>query len=65
MLIYDQVPVSTLEEIKIEVSEISGAKQDSESGEIKWEFTIDPNESKRFSLKYLVKYPKNRNLIIE
>ncbi len=65
MLVYDQVPVSTLEEIKIEVSEISGAKQDSESGEIKWEFTIDPNESKRFRLKYLVKYPKNRNLIIE
>ena len=65
MLIFDQVPVSTLEEIKIEVSELSGAKYDTEKGEIKWEFTIEPNENKRFKLKYLVKYPKNRNLIIE
>lgn len=65
MVIFDQVPVSTLEEIKIEVSEISGAKQDAESGKIKWEVTIEPNESRRFSLKYLVKYPKNRNLTIE
>lgn len=65
MLIYDQVPVSTLEEIKVDVLEISGAKQDAESGEIKWEFTIDPNENKTFSLKYLIKYPKSRNLIIE
>jgi len=65
MLIFDQVPVSTLEEIKIEVSELSGAKYDTEKGEIKWEFLIEPNENKRFKLKYLVKYPKNRNLIIE
>ena len=65
MLIYDQVPVSTLEEIKIEVLENSGAKQNAQSGEIKWEFTIAPYESKRFSLKYLVKYPKNKNLMIE
>jgi len=65
VLIFDQVPVSTLEEIKIEVSELSGAKYDTEKGEIKWEFTIEPNKNKRFKLKYLVKYPKHRNLIIE
>ncbi len=65
MLIFDQVPVSTLEEIKIEVSEMSGAKYDPVKGEIKWEFTIEPNEKKRFELKYLVKYPKYKNLRIE
>jgi hypothetical protein len=65
MLIFDQVPVSTLEEIKVEVSEISGAKQNMETGEIKWEFSIDPNQTKIFELKYAVKYPKNRTLIIE
>lgn len=65
MLIFDQVPVSTLEEIKVEISEISGAKHNLETGEIKWDFSIDPNETKKFELKYTVKYPKNRNLIIE
>ena len=65
MVIYDQVPVSTNDEIKIEVSEISGAKKTPESGEIKWEFTIAPNESKSFILRYLVKYPKNKTIILE
>jgi len=65
MLIFDQVPVSTLDEIKIEVSEISNAKYDTEKGELKWEFTIEPKEKKNFKLKYLVKYPKYKNLIIE
>jgi hypothetical protein len=65
MLLFDQVPVSTLEEIKVEVSEISGAKQNVETGEIKWDFSIEPNQTKRFELKYAVKYPKNRTLIIE
>ncbi len=65
MIIFDQVPVSTLEEIKVDVLEISGAKHNIETGEIKWDFSINPNELKKFELKYSVKYPKNRNLIIE
>tara|TARA_R110001606_G_scaffold152205_1_gene292900 strand:- start:4371 stop:6236 length:1866 start_codon:yes stop_codon:yes gene_type:complete len=65
MLIFDQVPVSTLEEIKVDIFEISGAKHNIETGEIKWDFSIEPNENKKFELKYSVKYPKNRNLIIE
>lgn len=65
MLIFDQVPVSTSEEIKVEVSEISGAKHNLETGEIKWDFSIEPNVNKKFELIYSVKYPKNRNLIIE
>jgi Domain of unknown function (DUF4139)/N-terminal domain of unknown function (DUF4140) len=65
MLIYDQVPVSSLEEIKVEVLELSRAKHNKETGEIKWEFSIEPNNNKSFELKYSVKYPKFRNLIIE
>ena len=65
MLLFDQIPVSTLEEIKIEFSEISGAKHNIQTGEIKWEFVVEPNENKKFKLKYIVKYPKNRNLVIE
>jgi len=65
MLVFDQVPVSTLEEIKVEILKISGAKHNQETGEIKWDFSIEPNENKIFELNYSVKYPKYRNLIIE
>jgi uncharacterized protein (TIGR02231 family) len=65
VLIFDQVPVSTLEEIKVAIFETSGGKHNTESGEIKWDFSIEPNESKKFELKYSVKYPKDRNLILE
>jgi hypothetical protein len=65
MLIFDQVPVSTLEEIKVDIFELSGAKHNIETGEIKWGISIEPNENKKFELKYSIKYPKNRNLIIE
>lgn len=65
MLIFDQVPVSTLEEIKVDILETSGANHNLETGEIKWNFSIESNQNKKFELKYSVKYPKNRNLIIE
>lgn len=65
MIILDQVPVSTTEEIEVSVQNISGAKRNSETGEIKWEFDLKPNDKKEFELKYSVKYPKNRNLIVE
>lgn len=65
MLIIDQIPVSTLEEIKVDIVEISGAKHDVETGDIKWDFEIEPNETKSFELNYSIKYPKNRNLILD
>ena len=65
MIILDQVPVSTIEEIEVNVQNISNAKQNTETGEIKWEFELKPNDKKEFELKYSVKYPKYRNLIVE
>lgn len=65
MMVIDQVPVSTLEEIEIELQKTSGAKLNIETGEIKWEFSLEPMEKKEFELKYSVKYPKYQNLIVE
>lgn len=53
MLVYDQVPVSTLEEIKVIISESSGAKHNTNTGEIKWTFSLEPNNSKRLELNIL------------
>jgi hypothetical protein len=65
MIVLDQVPVSTAEDIEVSVFNISGAKHEPETGEIKWKFTINPGEKKELDLKYSVKYPKSGNLIIE
>lgn len=65
MILLDQVPIPTLEEIELEVQKISGAKHNKETGKIKWEFSLEPGDKKDFELKYSVKYPKSRNLNIE
>ena len=65
MVVLDQTPVSRLEEIEVNIQNISGGKLNKESGEVKWEFTLKPMEKKEFDLKYSVKYPKSRNLTIE
>lgn len=46
MLLVDQVPLSTLEEIEVSVKNISGGKHNSETGQIKWEFALKPSETK-------------------
>lgn len=65
MIVLDQVPVSTFDDIEVNVHEISGAKYDKETGELKWEFELNSNEESDFKLKYSVKFPKYRNLIVE
>jgi uncharacterized protein (TIGR02231 family) len=65
MIVLDQVPVSTSDDIEVNVLEITSAKHDLETGEIKWEFTLSPLDKKELNLKYSVKYPKYRNLLIE
>jgi len=65
MIVLDQVPVSQLEEIEVEIQKISGANQNKEQGEIKWEFSLEPSKKKELELRYSVKYPKSRRLIIE
>lgn len=65
MILIDQVPVSTLDEIEVNVLEQTGAKYNTESGMIKWEFKLKPSDKKELKLRYLVKYPKYRRLVIE
>ena len=65
MVILDQVPVSKREEIEVDIQDKSGADQNKENGEIKWEFTLKPSEEKNLDLKYSVKYPKYKRLVLE
>jgi len=65
MVLLDQVPVSTSEEIEVEVQQISGAKRNHETGELRWEFSLAPSAKQDLELKYTVKYPKSKSLIVE
>lgn len=61
----DQVPVSTREEIEVEVLKTSGAKHNRESGQITWQLELKPGQTEDVELKYSVEYPKSRVLYIE
>ena len=63
--ISDQIPISTLEEIKIDMNETNTGKLNKETGEILWKFELPASTSKNLKLGYSVKYPKNRNVILD
>lgn len=65
LVVLDQVPVSTNSEIEVNVQQSSGVKPSVDTGELKWEFVLQPGEKKELELLYSVRYPKNRVLYIE
>ena len=65
LVLLDQVPVPVLEEIELDVKDLSGGRRNKETGEIRWEINLDPNENKKVDLRYSLKYPKHRDLVFD
>ncbi len=65
LMVSDQVPVSTLEEIEVTTEELSGGVFNKETGEIKWIIDLPASSQKEIILRYSTKYPKSRKLFIE
>jgi hypothetical protein len=63
--IEDQFPISKTDDIKVDLIEESGAKIDKTTGKLLWDIKMAPNEKKTINLRYSVKYPNGRPLIIE
>lgn len=63
--LYDQVPVSTNDEISVRAENISGGEYNPNTGEVKWKLKLNPSESKTLNLKYIVKSPKEKKLYVE
>ncbi len=61
----DQVPVSTSSDIQVDVIELSNGKQNKTTGEVTWKLTLNPNEQRELIIKYNVKYPKSKRLVVE
>ena len=64
-VLLDQIPVSTMEEIEVVPENLSGGTLNKDNGQVKWKFTLKPSAKNELELKYKVKYPKERTLIIE
>jgi hypothetical protein len=65
MVLLDQVPVPTIEELELDIKDLSGGKRNEETGEIKWMLKLKPKESKEVDLKYSLKYPKYQSIILD
>jgi hypothetical protein len=63
--IEDQIPVAKLSDIKIEQTEAIGAAVDEVTGNVKWSLNLQPDESRKLTLQYTVRYPKDRKLLVE
>jgi hypothetical protein len=65
IVLYDQIPVSTMNEIEVTAETLSNGSLNRETGEVKWKITLPPAQKNEIELKYKVKYPKNRTLPVE
>ncbi|MCB9335084.1 MAG: DUF4139 domain-containing protein [Flavobacteriales bacterium] len=62
--VLDQIPVSQDSEIEVFSEEISNANKNDLTGELKWNFNIEPNQNETINLTFSVKYPKNKPVTI-
>ena len=65
MVLFDQIPVSTLSEIEVIPEILSNGVLNRESGEVRWKFTLEPTQRAEFDLLYRVRYPRGRTLAVE
>jgi TonB-dependent SusC/RagA subfamily outer membrane receptor len=63
--VFDQIPVTTTKEIQVETIDISGGKLNVNTGKVEWDLDLKSNEVKELIVKFSVKYPKDKNVIIE
>jgi hypothetical protein len=65
ILIEDQYPISKIADIKVDLIENSGAIIDETTGKLLWDLKMTPKEKKEINLRYSVRYPNGRSIIIE
>lgn len=63
--IADQYPISINDAIEVKSVEAKGAEDDEKTGILLWDLKIDPGVTRKISLRYSVKYPKDRRVILE
>jgi hypothetical protein len=54
-----------MKEVEVERIDYQGATLEENTGKLTWKLKIKPSENLKIGFKYLVKYPKNQNILIE
>jgi uncharacterized protein (TIGR02231 family) len=60
--VIDQISVSKNSQIEVEFNNESGALYEPETGKLTWELQLSPQETKKISFKFAIKYPKDKNI---
>jgi hypothetical protein len=63
--IEDQYPVPNTKDITVNKIEDSGAIEDEENGLLTWNLKVNPGKTGKIDLRYEIKYPRYRNIILE
>lgn len=63
--LFDQVPVSSNKDIQVETLELSGGVMNANTGKVVWTIDLKPNETKQVILKYSVKSPKDKTVLVD
>ncbi len=65
IVVEDQYPIATNEEIEVTLESAKNAAIDKESGILKWALKIEPNQAAQLNFRYSVKLPKKKKVILE
>lgn len=63
--IEDQYPISRLSDIRVEQVDAPGSKVDESTGKVKWNLNLAAGETRTLTLRYTVRYPQSRRLLVE
>ena len=64
LIIQDQLPITTNDDIEIDKINIGKAKRTERSGMIEWDIKLKPKESKTFDFDFRIKYDKSKRINI-
>lgn len=60
IVVEDQLPVSQNSQIEVTSTDAGGAGYNKNTGKLMWELNVQPNETKKVTYKFEVKYPKGK-----
>lgn len=65
LIIEDQIPVSTSDQIEVELEQSKGATYDETTGKLRWELKMKFGDREKIGFRYSVKHPKNISVYLE
>lgn len=65
IVVEDQIPVSTIEDVEIELEKDGKAEFDKATGKLTWKLKISKGKTQKVDFKYSAKFPKSANIQLD